>query len=565
MTEKIRILVVLLALSAAVVGVYGRVPQFGFVSIDDTTYVSENDMVTGGLTGEGIRWALTTRHAANWHPITWLSLMFDCQLFGPDPGALHRTNMLLHLANTLLLFALWWSMTGNLWPSAVVAAIFAVHPLHVESVAWIAERKDVLSTFFGLLSLLSYVRYTRRPSAAAYGGALFFLGIGLGAKATLVTWPFVFLLLDFWPLNRWKTLRLPAAQNASPRRSRSATPTVLVLEKLPFLLASLAASVLVFRAQQQGWAVISLEAMPLDARLFNVIVNYAAYAAKSLFPYPLSVYYPHPGYSLPLWQIVGAAGLLAAVSGLVLKNASARPYLFVGWSWYLGTLVPVVGLVQLASQAMADRYAYVPQVGLTVMLAWGAAEVVGRRPSLRKPLAAAMGAFVVLMMGQARLQVGVWKDSPTLLNHAKEAVSDNWPVFNKLGVEMLQRNRIDEAASLFEAALRLHPDFDQAHQNLGIVMAKKGNWRLAEFHLRRAAALNQRSAIHRFNLGRFLYERGKVEEAIGEFAAAIALDPSFQPAVKALQRLGGSTPPREAALSGRGRQPVSGAEILRCT
>ncbi len=529
----------MLALAAAVAAIYGQALRFGAVSIDDTTYVFKNDMVSRGLTWNGIRWALTTRYAANWHPVTWLSLMLDCQLFGPDPGALHRTNLLLHLANTLLLFGLWRKMTGAFWPSTLVAAIFAVHPLHVESVAWIAERKDVLSTFFGLLSLLAYVRYSRRPNPAAYAGALLFLGLGLGAKATLVTWPFVFLLLDFWPLNRFKSFRLPAAKTQPPH-SRTASTSFLVAEKLPFLAASIAASIFVFQAQHQGWAVISMKAMPIDARLFRVLVNYAAYAVKTLFPHPLAVYYPLTEYGLSLWQIAGSAGLLGAITFFALRYASVRPYLFVGWCWYLGTLVPVVGIVQLASQAMADRYAYIPQIGLTVMLAWGAAEAVKSRPVLKGPLAAALSAFVVLMSWQAHRQVGFWKDSVTLLTHAKEAVPDNWPVMNKLGVALWHRNKIDQAAALFEASLRLNPDFDQAHQNLGIMMAQKGRWRLAEFHLRRALALNEKSPTHHFNLGRFLYERGRVKEAIRQFAAALALDPSFPPALKAMRLLAGS-------------------------
>ncbi len=347
---------------------YAPVCVQGFSVLDDDDYVVRNSIVHAGITWKGFIWALTTNAVANWHPLTWLSHMLDCQLFGVNPGYHHLVNLLLHMANTVLLFLLFRSMTHTLWRSAFIAGLFAVHPLHVESVAWISERKDVLSAFFWILSTCAYVSYVRQPKLLRYLLVMILFALGLMAKPMLVTLPCVFLLLDYWPLERY-----PSSSFRKNRYSKSMP--FLILEKLPLLALSLASSIITYVVQQQAGAVRSTDAISLSLRFGNAVVGYARYLAKALWPHDLAVYYPYSTHGLPLWQICIALLALGSITVFVLRHARERGYLFTGWFWFLGTLVPVIGIVQVGSQAIADRYMYVPIIGLFIMVTWIFAEI----------------------------------------------------------------------------------------------------------------------------------------------------------------------------------------------
>jgi hypothetical protein len=374
-----------LFLTVASISTFWQVLYHEFVDYDDFQYVVENIHVRSGVTWEGIVWAFTATHMSNWHPLTWLSHMMDCQIYGMKAGMHHLTNLLIHVANTLLLFVILKRMTRALWRSAFVAALFALHPLHVESVAWIAERKDVLSTLFWVLTMLTYVRYVERPGLVRYVLVLLSFALGLMAKPMLVTLPFVLLLLDYWPLQRVRMGQSRAGD--MPRINRSETigdqkvvVFRLIWEKAPFFLLAAASGTVTFLAQQSGGSVRSLDLLPIQIRLANALVAYIAYIGKMIWPFKLAVFYPHAGMP-PAWHVVGAGLLLACVSVMVIRAAQRSPYAIAGWLWYLGTLVPVIGLVQVASLSMADRYTYVPLIGLFMSL-WQRGATGGSCPGL---------------------------------------------------------------------------------------------------------------------------------------------------------------------------------------
>src|SRR5437879_11039444 len=358
---------ILLGLAVMTFGIYAQVIGHQFITLDDPTYIQENPLVNRGVTLAGLTWAFTTFHATNWHPLTWISHMIDCQLFGTNAGRHLLVNALIHVANTLLVFWFLLRTTHARWPSALVAALFALHPLHVESVAWASERKDTLSTFFGLLSLIAYVRYVEAPSSIRYVWTAITLALGLLAKPMLVTWPFVMLLLDYWPLGRWQS----AKSKAQVKKLRK-----LILEKIPLFILVAASAVITLIAQSSGGAVRTLAHEPLALRLSNTLVSYAKYLLLTFWPNDLAVYYPLAPRGIPGWQIVGAAFLLIGITAFCFLQRKIRPYLIVGWLWFLGTLVPVIGLVQVGGQTMADRYFYIPSIGLFVALVFGLADLV---------------------------------------------------------------------------------------------------------------------------------------------------------------------------------------------
>ncbi|MCX6546187.1 MAG: tetratricopeptide repeat protein [Acidobacteria bacterium] len=535
----------LLTLAALTAFVYAPVRHFDFVLLDDPAYVTENPHVARGLTREGIAWAFTTGDAANWHPVTWLSHMLDVQLFGVAAGPHHLTNVVLHIANTLLLFGVLLTLTGAMWRSAFVAALFAVHPLHVESVAWIAERKDVLSTLFWMLTLWAYVRYVRAPGSPAgtagpsaasrsrrgfYLLMLAFFALGLMAKPMLVTLPFVLLLLDVWPLERLAVTasdagRAKAGGHASgraaagssragaakgranrrlagartPRRSgrlRAAWP--LVREKLPLFVMAVASSAVTFVVQQRGGAVSTLETYPFGLRLQNALVSMVAYLRDTLWPEGLTVLYAFPD-AIPGWQLAGALVVLGGISWLVYALARQHPYLPVGWLWYLGTLMPVVGLVQVGVQARADRYTYVPLIGIFVMVAWGSAAMLER---LRGGRRVAIVAAVVVIAGcsvTTRAQVAYWKDNVTLFTRATmlSLHMDEFEAHMWVGTAVGGQGRLDEAMRHFEAAARLRPQSDAAHCSLGVSLAKSGRAADAMREFNEALRLNPDNQIAR--------------------------------------------------------------------
>jgi hypothetical protein len=436
-------------LAVAVLVTYHALSDCGFISYDDPTYVSENSHVLTGLSGTNFRWAWATTDTANWHPLTWLSLQLDAQLFGRPAWGFHRTNLLLHLANALVLFVLFRHMTGAVWRSAVVAGLFAVHPLHVESVAWVAERKDVLSTFFGLLAILAYARYERAPGVGAYLPVALCLALSLLAKPMFVTLPAVLLLLDFWPLGRWRVGGAAAQPAVSPRR--------LVLEKVPLVILAAASCAATVWAQGSASAIRPLMLIPLPERLGNALASYAAYLVQTFVPLHLAPFYPHPRGTLDAGTLAQAAVLLAGITTLVLLRGRRFPYLPVGWFWYLGTLVPVIGLVQVGDQARADRYTYVPLVGIFVMLTWGVADL-ARRLRWEKPMAVVAAAALALLAWAASLQVGYWQNDLVLWRHAVEVTPPSAVAYNCLGLALMKQHDLKRAHLLFDKAVGLAPE-----------------------------------------------------------------------------------------------------------
>jgi tetratricopeptide (TPR) repeat protein len=551
---------VLLALAALTVVVYAPVRHYDFVSVDDPVYVSENPVVARGLSWPGVAWAFTSSQAANWHPLTWLSHMLDVQLFGMAPGAHHVTNLVLHVLNTLLLYLLLLRMTGRAGPSAVVAALFAVHPLHVESVAWIAERKDVLSTLFWMLAVWAYLSYVglpafRRGAAAAtegrrrrwsYALMLLWFALGLMAKPMLVTLPFVLLVLDVWPLGRFgrPVAACDVRHAAGIRAWRS-----LVIEKVPLLALAAASSTITFLVQQRGGAVSGLAVVPLARRLANAAVACATYPLKAIWPSGLSAFYPYPA-ATTVAEVAGAIALLLAVSILALRLSRSRPYLLAGWLWYLITIAPVIGIVQVGRQAMADRYTYVPIVGVFVAATWGACDALSRVPARRVVLPAAAAAIIALYAVAARAQTGWWADSALLWQRALAVNPDNYFALNSLGYLSSEAGRTDEAIRYFSASLRFAPDYPEAHNNLGLMRARQGRLDEAIAEYRQALALNPDLFPAHNGLGKALAGQGKFTEAIGEYRAALRLNPRL---VDAHNNLG-------VALSAVGRTSEAAAQ-----
>jgi len=506
--RRATLILIAVLLAAGVLVVYGQVGGFGFIRYDDELYVTANRHVQKGLGIEGIPWAFTSFEAGNWHPLTWLSLMLDHDLYGLNAGGYHWTNVILHLAAGLILFGALSGMTGSPWRSALAAGLFLVHPLHVESVAWVAERKDVLSGLFWMLGLWGYWRYAERPGWGRYGWVALFFVLGLMSKPMAVTLPLVLLLLDYWPLGRMG--RVPLGR--------------LVLEKVPLLVLSAASSVVTFIAQQQGEAVATLKSLPFADRLANALVSYVAYLAKAVWPADLAVFYPHPGI-WPLWQIALAVAVLVAISVLAWRLRRSSPYLIVGWLWFLGTLVPVIGLVQVGDQAMADRYTYLPLVGLGIMAAWGGAEAVERRPRRRVPTAALWTAVLVALLWVGHRQVQTWRDGLTLFGHDLAVTSGNYLAHNNLGVALMDRGDYPSAERHFLEALRIRPGLADARNNLGILRTLQGKNGEAALHFREVIRIRPDYPGARRRLGDLLLRAGQASEAIACYREALARTP----------------------------------------
>jgi tetratricopeptide (TPR) repeat protein len=523
-------------LTGATLAVYAQAVGFDFVKIDDGLYVTQNEVVQRGLTSRGVRWALTTGYGTSWTPLTWLSLMLDFELYGLDAAGYHATNVALHLLNALLLFAVFQSMTREPWPSAFVAALFALHPLHVESVAWVAERKDVLSTFFGLLSMAAYVRYARNGGRGAYLATAALLALGLMAKPMLVTLPLVFLLLDYWPLDR---LRPAAGREAAegPERARPAAGPasigVLLAEKAPLLALAALSGLATWVVQVSGGAVASAGSLPLTLRASNAVVAYARYLGKAIWPSDLSYFYPYP---VPAWggapltgaQVAGALGLLVAISiGVVW---SRRRYAVVGWLWYLGTLVPVIGLIQVGRQAMADRYTYLPLIGLFVIVAWSGSELAARlrqRPALRIAVGLVAVTVLVACAGRSWWQARLWRGSEPLFQRALALNPRDATTNFHLGTLLADRGETEEAIRHYRQALATHPRYADAHAALGIALQQEGRLDAAIARYREALAIEPDRVNTHFRLGNALRLRGDLDEAIAHYRRALELRPDF--------------------------------------
>jgi len=531
MFEKQSVFWVCVLLAVSTGAVYWQVVNFDFVGFDDHKYVTENSMVQQGLTGESIRWAFTSKHASNWFPLTWLSLMLDWQLFGLNAGAFHRTNLLLHIANALLLFIILARCTKALWPSMMVALAFALHPVHVESVAWVTERKDVLSTLFWMLAVLAYINYCRRTKIVWYALALSAVGLGLMAKPMLVTLPCVLLLLDYWPLKRMNFSLSAGSENmegyASLEGSGTRPLTCLVFEKIPFFVISAASSVVTLIVQAKTRAPIML--LSPKARIANALVSYASYIEKMLWPRNLAAFYPHPGDTLPVWQVIIALVVFFCISVLVIRCGRRAPYIIVGWLWYLGTLLPVIGLVQVGAQAMADRYTYIPLVGLFIIIAWSIYDVVVRRKRCGIILAGITLMLCVTLMICTFRQVGYWRNSTSLFERALKVTSKNYVAHTGLGVAFAQAGDIEKAVHHFNATLQIKPDHIDAHFNLGKALAQQGKVSEAVEHYTKVLSLNPERANACNELALLLAQQGKLDQAVALYRRGLESNPEDVP------------------------------------
>ena len=533
-------------------GIYAQVIRHQFITLDDGVYIKDNPMVNRGVTLAGLAWAFTTFYEGNWHPLTWIAHMIDSQLFDMNAGGHLLVNVLIHVANTLLLFRFLSQTTGDRWPSALVAALFALHPLHVESVAWAAERKDTLSTFFGLLSLISYTRYAEGHSRKWYAWTALTLALGLLAKPMLVTWPFVMLLLDYWPLRR--------LSQSTSRKDFLVSIAPLLREKLPLFAIVAASCVITFFAQSHGGAVRTFTDVPFSLRLLNALVSYVKYLLLTFWPHDLAVYYPFTPIGIPAWQIIGAAFLLIGITASCLFQRKIRPYLIVGWLWFLGTLVPVIGLVQVGGQTMADRYFYIPSIGLLIAVVFGLADI-ANTGRVAPSLSAAIAGMVLLVLATlTNAQIHLWSDSFTLFKHTLAVTPPNLVIENSLGIAMDNSGRYDEAAAHFQkalqvqrdhyevlvnmgvtryhqgqlpeaieyyqAAIRSQPDAPEAHAQLALALWKQNRNEAAYDEVRRASQLAPNDANIRNYLGIALGGLGRFPEAIDQLHEALRLNPN---------------------------------------
>ena len=516
------VVAICVALAAVIWTVFGQTLRHDFINYDDNLYIYENPNVVSGLTRPAILWAFTHAHAGTWHPLTSLSHMLDCQMFGLSAGGHHFTNVLLHTLAVVLLFLFLRQVTGAPWRSAFVAAVFAVHPLRVESVAWIAERKDVLSGVFFMLTLLAYARYVSgQRSLLRYLLVAFFFALGLMAKPMLVTLPLVLLLLDYWPLCRFGSHSLGNDANFA----RRSTFSRLVAEKIPLFLLSLLSSFLTWWAQQAFMR--STSEIPLVLRAENAIVSYVRYLRLLLWPADLAPFYPHPQATLPLLLVIAAAVLLVAISAVALYYRRKRPYLTTGWGWYLIMLLPVIGLVQVGDQALADRYTYLPQIGIVLAITWTAAEATAGIRQLQRFVAFTAVAVTVTLAWCACYQTRYWRNSESLWMHTLAVTENNDLAHNNLGDVWLKSGHVDDAIREYQAALKITPESPVARNNLGSAFFKQGKVAEAIQEFRRVLSRDVQSITGRFNLAAALLRSGRATEAVAEYEKVLAIKPDF--------------------------------------
>ena len=534
-----------LTLTLATVAVYCQVCSYDFVNYDDRGYVYKNPNIQDGITLQAVKWAFTTGYVSNWHPLTWLSHMLDWQFFGPNAGGHHLTNLIFHIANTLLLFLVLRRMTNAFWQSAFVAALLALHPLHVESVAWVAERKDVLSTFFWILTMWAYLRYVEHPNVWRYLFALLMFALGLMSKPMLVTLPFVLLLLDYWPIERFG----------------KRTIFYLIREKIPFIVFSTASSVITFLVQRSGGSVVKTTVIPLQVFVSNAFVSYVKYIEKMIWPSRLAVFYPHPLNHLPAGQVAAAILILLVISVLVIRLASGRRYLLTGWFWYLGTLVPVIGFIQVGDQAMADRYSYVPLTGLFIIIAWGVPDLLTKWRYKKIVLVSSAILVISAMSVCTYFQLRHWRNSLTLFQHALDVTENNYIAHLQMAIFLCEQQRLDKAVTEFQKylqirpndpdalnafgvvlgrlgrhdeavrylikALQIKPDFADAHANIVYALTIRGNLDEAAVYLAKALQLDPNSALVHYHCGNILVKNGKINEAVTHFEKALQLKPDW--------------------------------------
>jgi predicted TPR repeat methyltransferase len=550
---KKQILIVYIVLIVATLAVYWQVNQFDFINLDDPVYVIENKNIQSGITSNGVQWAFRTTYAQFWHPLTWLSLMFDYQIHGLNAGGYHLTNLILHLMSTLMLFWLFNRMTGAIWRSAFVAALFALHPLHVESVAWIAERKDVLSAFFWMLTLCLYVSYTEKPVTNRYLLVLLCFACGLMSKSMIVTLPLVIILLDYWPLCRLqqqkivtnmtekvpnstnsvrqktKTKKGALKQNISPPNYQKLSeakiagiiPLWQIKEKIPFFILTAVFSILTLYAQYKP----SFKGFSLSSRIANAPVSFVTYLEKTFWPHDLAIFYPFSD-QLPVWQILGATLLIIVISTAVIVTVKRMPYLFVGWLWYAITLLPVIGIVQVGKHAMADRYTYLPLIGISIMLAWGIPSLIKIEETQKKILLPVGVVFLANLSFLTWQQCGYWKNSIELFSHTLQVTKNNYLAHTNLGVALIKDGKAEEGISHYYEALQIKPDDSNAHYNLANALKKQGAIDEAIAHYREAIKWNPYYSKAHNNLGVCLEAQGLRDEAIIHYRQALQIEPA---------------------------------------
>jgi tetratricopeptide (TPR) repeat protein len=540
------IFLICLILTLITFTVFCQVRTFKFITFDDPVYVTENPGIQAGLTLNAVKWAFTTGYANFWHPLTWLSLMLDWQLFGSGPAGFHLTNLLIHIANTLLLFIVLKKMTNALWQSAFVAALFALHPLHVEAVAWVAERKEVLSAFFWILTMWAYLRYVKQPNIFRYFLTMLIFALGLMAKPMLITLPFVFLLLDYWPLERIRQFDWKVSSH-------------LILEKIPFIVLSAISSFIAFFVQRSGGAMTEFSEFGLRFRLYNALISYVKYMEKMFWPTHLAYFYPHPGENVSIRYVLISAVLLLAVTVFVLRLAKSHRYLVTGWFWYIGTLLPVIGLIQVGTHAMADRFSYITLTGLFVVIAWGLPDLLEKWPHRKIVLWMSSVIVLFILAVLTYLQLGYWKDSLTLYQHALEVTENNYSAhfgmtqplleqgrieeaiwhnseairikpnyidgFNGLGAAFCQSGKFDKAIDCYKKALQINPDASQVHANLGVALAAKGEFTEAVEQYEIALKTMDAPRTHS-NYAETLFNLGKFQQSIIEYRKALLTMPN---------------------------------------
>jgi len=525
--------IICVLLGVLILAVYWKVQYHEFVNYDDGRYITENKHIRD-FSKENFIWAFTSSYAANWHPITWLSHMLDIRLYGLNPKGHHLTSLALHIANSLLLFLVFTRMTGTIWRSCFVASLFAFHPINIESVAWVAERKNVLSTFFWLLTTWAYLHYIQKRNLARYSMVFLFFALGLMSKAMLVTLPFVLLLLDYWPLKRFeighvKRIFSGYTQNQIENKKKLLN---LIFEKIPLLFLVVGSCIVTLSAQKLAGAIVSIETVQTTTRISNALVSYLVYLEKMMWPKDFSVFYPYPFDEPYMWKGLVSGFVLTGITIIILRLIKKAPYLSVGWLWYLGTLIPTIGLVQVGGQAMADRYAYVPLIGIFIIIAWGLPDLLQNYPFRKKLLSVLSGIFFSVLITLTSVQLQYWENSIKLFEHAIEVTDKKYPsfvgIYNNLGVVLNQKMKFEEAMVHLKNAVKLQPTYPEAHNNLGNALSGLNRSQESNISYKEAIRLNPDYPEAHNNLANSLSKkREDLEEAIFHYKKAIQLKPEF--------------------------------------
>jgi len=531
-------LIFCLSLAIVTFAVYLQVKNYSFVNYDDVLYITQNPHIQKGLNLESLIWSFTTNHSANWHPLTWVSYLIDIQFFGFSPGVFHLTNVFFHIANTVILYIVLRIITTQLGQSAVVAFLFALHPLHVESVAWISERKDVLSTFFWLLTMLSYAWYAKRPYYQENAGILRYFSVivsfllGLMAKPMLVTLPFVLLLLDYWPLKRF---RIVPSKGIGKNQDRSII-LALIWEKVPFFILAVTISLVCYMAQKEWNTIATINDLPISVRFSNAMIAYVTYLIKMIWPFDLAVFYPHPGQVIA-WKLLGTLLVLSCISVVAIKTAKHAPFMIVGWLWYLGTLVPVIGIVQVGEQALADRYTYVPLIGMFIMIAWGIPVLLPNRSFRRLAFGIVASAVITFFASITWFHLPIWKNSISLWENAVNVNSESAAAHNNLGNAFEENGNLTHAVEHYAEALRLKPGAVLFHRNMARALAAQGEIEQAVKHFSQALQMDPDSALSHYGLALILDKQGRLTEAICHLKEVIRINPEMAKANTHLNRV----------------------------